>query len=472
MDDGNEEMVGRIKQCRSVEDISIVLLLVVKQGFDCHPTFSLWSHQDRTDWERRCSDCSSVEAMSELVADLERQVGVQSACDEEENIGGSGGGHEAVEADCDAEALPEEAAVEEQAPATTSRYGRARAVPNFARMVDPLAQRASTDAPAPRAPPSNGGADDVQATATQHMIELVRVIVSKAPKPGAALPSPAAGAPGQPAPAQPASTGQDKYVGVRIKQNGYGAVIKKNHSEINLGTFQTPEEAARAYDMAALMCQGDRAKVNFLDSWDIVQQYDTTAIREPFRDHHRETREHTAGMQSARQHSFGQGVDFTPLTYESADTSKPTALGRLLNSFADRFPYAAVRDLDPAVWDVFTERNSTLSAFSEFGSQLLWLSSQVTDAAMKDSWGLHQGAFERDCRNTDQGGKCVEALKLYDHQGVDWDKVVWPAQARAQNLAFVASFAFGLRDCVCIIRVAYVLASVLVLVFPAPTHAS
>jgi hypothetical protein len=223
--------------------------------------------------------------------------------------------------------------------------------------------------------------------------------------------------------------------------------------------------------MAALMCQGDRAKVNFLDSWDIVQQYDTTAIREPFRDHHRETREHTAGMQSARQHSFGQGVDFTPLTYESADTSKPTALGRLLNSFADRFPYAAVRDLDPAVWDVFTERNSTLSAFSEFGSQLLWLSSQVTDAAMKDSWGLHQGAFERDCRNTDQGGKCVEALKLYDHQGVDWDKVVWPAQARAQNLAFVASFAFGLRDCVCIIRVAYVLASVLVLVFPAPTHA-
>ena len=65
----------------------------------------------------------------------------------------------------------------------------------------------------------------------------------------------------------------------------------------------------------------------------------------------------------------------------------------------------------------------------------------------------------------------MEALKLYDHQGVDWDKVVWPAQARAQNLAFVASFAFGLRDCVCIIRVAYVLASVLVLVFPAPTHA-
>ena len=417
MNDTSEEMAGRIKQCRSLEEVSFVLKCVVKESFDCHPTFSLWSHQDRADWEKRCSDSSSVEAMSDLVADLERQVGV-SACERDDSVGAGLGGHEAVKNDYEGEALPEEAAVEEQAPATTSRYGRARAVPNFARMVDPLAQRAQ-DAPAPRAPPSNGGADDVQATATQHMIELVRVIVSKAPKPEA-LSSPAAGAPGQ-----PTSGGQDKYVGVRIKQNGYGAVIKKNHSEINLGTFQTPEEAARAYDMAALMCQGDRAKVNFLDSWDIVQQYDTTAIREPFRDHHRETREHTAAMHSARQHSLGQGgVDFTPLTYDSADTSKPISLGRLLNSFADRFPYAAVRDLDPAVWDVFTERNSTLSSFGEFGSQLLWLSSQVTDAAMRDSWGLHQGVFERDCRTTDEGEKCVQTLKLYDQQGVDWDKVV------------------------------------------------
>ena len=54
----------------------------------------------------------------------------------------------------------------------------------------------------------------------------------------------------------------DKYIGVRIKQSGFGAVIKKNHSEINLGIYDTAEEAARAYDMAALVCQGDRAKVN------------------------------------------------------------------------------------------------------------------------------------------------------------------------------------------------------------------
>lgn len=416
-----------------MEDVSQVLMVVVKRGFDCHPTFSLWSNQDRTDWEKRCRNCSSIEIMAELVTELEQEIGVETPADDEATnceIGGGVEGEEPIKADFSADEIAEETVVEEQAPASTSRFGRVRAVPNFARMVDPLAMRTSnSETPTPRAAPSNGGADDVQATATQNMIELVRVIVSKAPKPGAAIDCSAAAAGSSPA--QPSSTGQDKYVGVRIKQNGFGAVIKKNHSEINLGTFSTPEEAARAYDMAALICQGDRAKVNFLDSWDIVQEYDTSAIREPFRDHHRESqREHLAASVAARhQHAMGGGieVDMTPLTYESADTSKPWSLGRLLNQFSDRFPYAAVRDLDPAVWEVFTERNTTLSSFGEFGSQLLWLSAQVTDAAMRDSWGLHQHEFESGCKTCADGDKCVDLLKDFDEQGVDWDKVVAPS---------------------------------------------
>mmetsp|Transcript_22009 Transcript_22009/g.32323 ORF Transcript_22009/g.32323 Transcript_22009/m.32323 type:complete len:835 (+) Transcript_22009:1036-3540(+) len=362
--------------------------------------------------------------MAEIVSELEEQIGVDSCDDDATNceIGGATEGEDRIKAEFEVEEITEDAVVEEHAPASTSRYGRARAVPNFARMVDPLAQRAhNPEAPAPRAAPSNGGSDDMQATATQNMIELVKIIVSQAPKAGATIASPAGGA------VSTAGTGQqDKYVGVRIKQNGYGAVIKKNHSEINLGTFTTPEEAARAYDMAALICQGDRAKVNFLDSWDIVQQYDTSAIREPFRDHLKESqREHMVSVHATHQQTAGHGVqmDFTPLTYDAADTSKPSSLGRLLNDFADRFPYAAVRDLDPAVWEVFTERNTSLSSFSEFGSQLLWLTVQVTDAAMRDSWGLHKHGFEEGCRTSNQGDKCVELLKKFDQHGIDWDKV-------------------------------------------------
>ena len=421
----SEQVAGRIALCRSIEDVWQVLLLVLKQGFDCgHPTFSLWSNQDRTDWEKRCRGCNSVEIMAEIVSELEEQIGVDS-CDEDATnceIGGATEGEDRIKAEFEVEEITEDAVVEEHAPASTSRYGRARAVPNFARMVDPLAQRAhNPEAPAPRAAPSNGGSDDMQATATQNMIELVKIIVSQAPKAGATIASPAGGA------VSTAGTGQqDKYVGVRIKQNGYGAVIKKNHSEINLGTFPTPEEAARAYDMAALICQGDRAKVNFLDSWDIVQQYDTSAIREPFRDHLKESqREHMVSVHATHQQTAGHGVqmDFTPLTYDAADTSKPSSLGRLLNDFADRFPYAAVRDLDPAVWEVFTERNTSLSSFSEFGSQLLWLTVQVTDAAMRDSWGLHKHGFQEGCRTSNQGDKCVELLKKFDQHGIDWDKV-------------------------------------------------
>ena len=420
--DERQDLAAQILSCRCVEDVSRALLLTVKPAFDSNPAFSLWSNQDRTDWEARCGDCTSVEVLADLLTELEQMTGVGSPdCDEAMEISDAAGGIEGsdpMQPDFVVDEIPEEPALEEEAPASTSRFGRRRAVPNFARMVDPLAQRANEQAPAPRAPPSNGGADDVQATATQNMIELVKVIVSKAPK----------GTTAGPVPGQPASTGQDKFVGVRIKQNGYGAVIKKNHSEINLGTFSTPEEAARAYDMAALICQGDRAKVNFVDSWDIVQQYDTSAIREPFRDNHNDSRrDHSVQAHVPRRPQtvgdIAPAVEWTPQTYETADTSTPASLGRLLNDFADRFPYAAVRDLDPAVWEVFMSTNSTLSDFQEFGCQLLWLSAQVADAAMMDSWGLHQGRFEQECRECDQGDKCIELLKLFDHHGVDWSKV-------------------------------------------------
>lgn len=61
-------------------------------------------------------------------------------------------------------------------------------------------------------------------------------------------------------------TGQSSaYRGVTFnkKSKKWQSVLNKSGCHVHLGTFNTEEEAAVAFDKAALMTRGDRARINF-----------------------------------------------------------------------------------------------------------------------------------------------------------------------------------------------------------------
>lgn len=57
--------------------------------------------------------------------------------------------------------------------------------------------------------------------------------------------------------------GTSKYVGVCISRNKYVAQIRFNNKQNYLGTYNIEEDAAQAYDIAALKLFGKDAKLNF-----------------------------------------------------------------------------------------------------------------------------------------------------------------------------------------------------------------
>jgi hypothetical protein len=57
--------------------------------------------------------------------------------------------------------------------------------------------------------------------------------------------------------------GSNPYKGVLKRGSRWIARIKVNYTSRHLGTFDTPEEAARAYDRAAVETFGEFARLNF-----------------------------------------------------------------------------------------------------------------------------------------------------------------------------------------------------------------
>jgi hypothetical protein len=55
----------------------------------------------------------------------------------------------------------------------------------------------------------------------------------------------------------------DKYKGVRVCRKKWQALIQLNGKQYYLGTYFTPEDAARAYDESAKQLYGEYANLNF-----------------------------------------------------------------------------------------------------------------------------------------------------------------------------------------------------------------
>ncbi|KAL6572270.1 hypothetical protein OROMI_013228 [Orobanche minor] len=160
-----------------------------------------------------------------------------------------------------------------------------------------------------------------------------------------------------------AKTSNKKFVGIWKKLSGYAAAIKHNGEREWLGSFKTPDEAARAYDKAAVRLRGPETSLNFPQQVQLASQTNFED-NHPIGDTVSSTHQATKKGKKAVKTSIYMGVRKRPWGSYAAEI-KLNGKRQWLGSFktaeeaAVAYDAAAIRSRDPKTKLNFPNRVQT-----------------------------------------------------------------------------------------------------------------
>ena len=176
--------------------------------------------------------------------------------------------------------------------------------------------------------------------------------------------------------------------------------------------------------MAALLSQGERAKVNFADSMSLFCIHtglDPGPICGTQNSGHLNTS--TLDIAAPSSNASTNAV--------SEDALKLIALGGALDELANKLPYSAVCSSTTGDWEEFYHKNETLSHVTDIIQQLIWFSSQVLKVVLSEGWSeCRHSEWEAACRKIEDADAAVALVKEFEKNALNWDQIntLWEAQ--------------------------------------------
>ena len=190
--------------------------------------------------------------------------------------------------------------------------------------------------------------------------------------------------------------------------------------------------------MAALLSQGERAKVNFADSMSLFCVH-TGLDPGPICSAHVSTQ-----ISSLSDVAPSTSVaDAAPTATMSEDSLKLHALGATLDELANKLPYSAVHNGSQSTtdWEEFYHKNETLQQVSDIIQQLIWFSSQVLKGALADGWESRHSEWEEACKKIESAEEAVALVREFEKNALNWDEInaLWEAQEAEESKALLAT---------------------------------